>query len=334
MHLLSTKQVTKTSELDNLFSQANIMRNPWQYGIDPVALARGLVLGIVKDEGSTRTRVSFEVAMKRLGGDVTLLELDKNSSIAKGETVEDTIRNMSEYVEAIVMRHSKKGMVKHCSKFSQVPVINAGDGDGEHPTQALLDAYTIHNEIGRLNNLSVMLVGDLKCSRTVHSLIHLLSLYNGNRFYLISPKDMQMPQEYKFLGMWHVEHEEIDGVLNEVGRDIDVVYMTRFQRERYLSNEEVIGYLNRPKSESLIESIASSSDKSYYTLSEHNIKCLKPECRVLHPLPRNSEIPISFDSDPRAAYFRQAKNGMYVRMALLNNYFRKKDFFSKGLSTP
>jgi len=327
MHLLSTKQIENREQLENLFKEANFLRHdPWSCGVDPVTLARGLVLGIIKDEGSTRTRVSFEVAMKKLGGDTVLLELDKNSSISKGETIEDTVRTMSEYVDAIVMRHSKKGMVQHCANYSSVPIINAGDGDGEHPTQALLDAYTIWREAGKLDNLNVMLAGDLKCSRTVHSLIHLLSLYPGNRFYLISPEDMQLPQEYKYLGMWYKEHKEMGDVLEDV--NIDILYMTRLQKERYLSSGEVAELIKEGKTWYEVP------DKKvpYYTLTKNDVFHLPPHCKVLHPLPRNNEIPVSFDSDPRATYFRQAKNGLFVRMALLSNLFHKKDFFARTLT--
>jgi aspartate carbamoyltransferase len=333
MHLLSTKQVQSPDQLSNLFKEANFIRHdPWASGVDITFLARGFVLGIIKDEGSTRTRVSFEVAMKKLGGDTVLLELDENSSVSKGESIEDTVRTVSEYVNAIVMRHSKKGMVGHCSEFATVPMINAGDGDGEHPTQALLDAYTIYRETGSLDNLNIMIVGDLKCSRTVHSLIHLLSLYHGNIFHFISPKDMKLPKEYLPPKWNFFEEEDLSKALKNHGNKIDILYMTRLQKERYLSQNEIKRLYDEGHGNFKIINSNDYTPPSYYVLSDEDISNLGSKCKVLHPLPRNTEIPIKFDSDPRAAYFRQVKNGLYIRMALLTNLFNKKDFFAKSLT--
>jgi aspartate carbamoyltransferase catalytic subunit len=308
-HLLNTSQV-KVGQLETLFREADMMRNdPWRVGVDPVVLARGRVLAIIKDESSTRTRVSFEVAMKRMGGDVVLLDLDKRSSIAKGESVEDTVRTVAEYVDAIVMRHSQKWMVQTCSKVSRVPIINAGDGDNEHPTQALLDMYTIYREIGRLHNLNIMFVGDLKHSRCVHSLIRLLKLYPANCLYLCSPSDMRLPESYE-CDSDAVSDMPLD-MLRHFGDDLDVLYMTRSQKERHICVTETT---------------------PYFTFGVDEARYISSDCKVLHPLPRNQEISVEFDSDPRAAYFRQAQNGMYIRMVLLNSLFREGDFFAPSLS--
>jgi aspartate carbamoyltransferase len=231
--------------------------------------------------------------MKRLGGEVVNIHLDNTTSIAKGETIEDTIRTIGEYVDAIVMRHSQKGMVAHCAEISPVPIINAGDGDGEHPTQALLDLYTIKQEVGRTSNLNIMMVGDLKYSRTVHSLIHLLSLYKSNKFIFTSLEDMQVPEEY----LPEEDTYTVTKWMTKNLKNIDVLYMTRIQKERWVNKKDF--------------------DESFYVL---NSEALDAKTKVLHPLPRGKEIPISFDSDPRAAYFRQVKNGMFVRMAILDNY--------------
>jgi aspartate carbamoyltransferase catalytic subunit len=314
MHLLSTLQIESPEQLDILFREADILRrDPWSVGVDPVALARGRVLAIVKDEGSTRTRVSFEVAMKRIGGEVIVLELDKNSSVAKGETLEDTIRTISGYVDVIVMRHSQKGAVAKCASFSKVPLINAGDGDGEHPTQALLDMYTIKREVGRSHNLNIMIVGDLKCSRTVHSLLNLVSLHSNNNVYLCSPPEMGLPRDYLNKKIRCVEGDMFKEMLKRFGKDLDILYMTRLQKERY--NKEMW-------------SVAAP----YCALGEEEASYLGAECKVLHPMPRNGEIPTSFDSDPRAKYFDQARNGMFIRMALLSNLFRSGNFFTPALS--
>lgn len=306
MHLLSTKQIESSSQLENLFKLTEKVKRNGNLDFGK------RILAIVKNEASTRTRVSFEVAMKMLGGDVVNIQLDNTTSLAKGETIEDTIRTIGEYVDAIVMRHSTKGMVQHCASHSPVPTINAGDGEGEHPTQALLDVYTIFKEIGRLDNLHVALVGDLKCSRTIHSLLHLLYLYPHNKFTFISPDSIKIPGEYLPEKHECLERTELSDTLKEIGMKVDVLYMTRFQKERYLRQEEVVGVV-----------------PSYYKLTQEDFDNLNPGCVVLHPLPRGEEIPIFFDSDPRAAYFRQVKNGMYVRMALLYNLFTKKDYFAK-----
>lgn len=330
MHFLSTKQIVNREQLTDLFRETDLLKS-YKLGQEQNRLS-GKVLAIVKDEGSTRTRMSFEVAMKRMGGNVTLLDLDKTTSLSKGETLEDTIRTVSQYVDIIAMRHSQKDMVQHCSNFSSVPVINAGDGHGEHPTQALLDAYTIRNECGRLSGLNIMIAGDLKCSRTAHSLLHLLSLYPDNLIHLVSPKDMMLPDEYKSSNINYIYHPELDSAIAHAGQHLDVLYMTRLQRERYLSEEEVMKYLNERKTPFLgdWESLhKKSGSSSYYILNSEVAEKLNKTCCVLHPLPRNEEIPVEFDKDPRAAYFKQVKNGMWIRMALLWKMLTNNDFFQK-----
>lgn len=314
MHLLSTRHISSTWQLESLFYKAEKLRD----GKEQKQSARGRVLAVVKDEGSTRTRVSFEVAMKRLGGDVVLLELDKNSSAVKGETLEDTIKTISQYADAIVLRHSRKGAVQRAAEVSAVPVINAGDGDGEHPTQAILDAYTIWRRFRRMDDLSVMLVGDLKSSRTVHSLLHLLALYKNKDIHLVSPKELYLPDEYHNLlrrNCVNITHDyELDVALEKYGKGLDVLYMTRFQKERYEGVHEM--------------SRMAGIEPTYYKLDAKCVGLLRGDTAVMHPLPRNGEIPVEFDKDSRAVYFDQVKNGMYIRMVLLDNLFSGNSFFA------
>ncbi len=315
MHLLSTMQYRSIEQLEQLFLRADQIRGEanWQVA-KPLLPLSDKALAIIKDEGSTRTRVSFEIAMKRLGGLVTILDLDKRSSIVKGESLEDTVRTMSEYVDVIAMRHSEKGMVQRASNYSLVPVINAGDGDGEHPTQALLDAYTIRREVGRVSGVHIMMVGDMKCSRTVHSLINLLSLYPDVYLYFCSPPHMDLPDEYRrsLRKSNLVEGDIFTEMLRQFGHKLDVLYMTRLQRER------------RPSSWD--KSVAADLTSYYNTLTDEEARLLAPKTTVRHPLPRNEDIPVAFDKDSRAVYFPQAKNGMFIRMALLNNFFTTGTF--------
>jgi aspartate carbamoyltransferase len=300
------------------------MQKPHVKGVDLFYQARGKVLAIVKDEGSTRTRMSFEVAMKRLGGEVTLLELDKKSSVAKGETLEDTIRTVSEYVDVIVLRHSQKGAVEKASAFSMVPVINAGDGDGEHPTQALLDVYTMYKEFGGLDGINIMLVGDLRHSRTVHSLLHLLTLYKDVKVQLVSPPDLMLPAEYYgMLRSKGIEPAASSILEKRLSLDTpDVVYVVREQKERrekkYMNEKEICDMLaGRP---------VDNSPWKYPVFGEKEMKMLLPTAIVMHPLPRCEELPVTLDNDPRCAIWRQARNGMYIRMALLYNLFKHNTF--------
>lgn len=308
MHLLTTSRFTDRSELDRFFQTVDLMQKPHIKGVDPVYQARGKVMAIVKDEASTRTRVSFEVAMKKLGGDVTLLDMDKKSSVAKGETLEDTIRTVSEYVDVLVLRHSEKGAVERAAAKSRVPVINAGDGDGEHPTQALLDVYTMHKEFDGLDGVNIMLVGDLKHSRTVHSLLPLLALYQGVQVQLVSPPDlMLLPEHYGLLRKAGIEPAASSDLKKRISLDPpDVVYVVREQKER--------------------RDPGACKRFDYPVMGEEEMGLLPATAIVMHPLPRCGELPVTLDTDPRCAIWRQVRNGMYVRMALLYNLFNNNTF--------
>jgi len=251
-------------------------------------------------EPSTRTRFSFESAMYRLGGSVVTTENAKEfSSFAKGESLEDTIRIISGYADVIVMRHYEIGAAKRAAEISSVPVLNAGDGAGQHPTQALLDLYTLHRKFGRLDNLSVAMVGDLKYGRTVRSLAYLLAKYRQVRLVFVAPAVCRMHEDIKGyldrVGVAWKENENLDEVLPEV----DCVYMTRIQKERFLDTREYLAANNR------------------YRLTAENMDTMRPEAIVMHPLPRVGEIDPSADDNPRAVYFEQARNGLWVRMALI-----------------
>lgn len=248
-------------------------------------------------EPSTRTRLSFEAAMNRLGGKVISTSHAKvYSSVAKGESLSDTIRTVEQYADVIVLRHHEKGSAQIASEASSVPILNAGDGPGEHPTQALLDSYTIWKEKSTLSSLKVAMVGDLKYGRTVHSLTQLLGLYDS-KVYFVAPDILQIPNWVvdKFSSDNYEKKQSIEEVIGEV----DVLYMTRIQKERFEDSSQY---------EKL---------KDLYILNQAMMKKTKPDMVVMHPLPRVGEIDPEIDNDPRAAYFRQAQNGMFVRMALL-----------------
>lgn len=253
-------------------------------------------------EPSTRTRFSFETAMHRLGGRVISTEnAAEFSSVAKGETLEDTIRIMNGYADVIVLRHYEQGAAKRASTVSRVPVINAGDGVGQHPTQALLDLYTIRKEIGTIERLRIAMVGDLAQGRTVRSLAYLLSKYPGVKMYFVAPRLLKMKDDIlshlRERNIWYTE----DAVLEKLLSEVDVVYQTRIQKERFANR--------------LAEY---EQCRGLYILNEENIRLMKPKAIIMHPLPRLDEITMGVDLDPRAAYFRQAQNGLYVRMALLS----------------
>ena len=266
-------------------------------------ILKGKILATLFYEPSTRTRLSFESAMLKLGGNVISTENAKEfSSAIKGETIEDSARVISSYADIVVMRHHEEGSVKIASNVSKVPIINAGDGKGQHPTQSLIDIYTIYKEIGRLQNLKIAIVGDLASGRTARSLCYLLGKFSGNEIIFISPEHLKMKDDIKeYLTRHEVnfrEENNLDGILPEV----DVIYMTRVQKERITLDE----YTNA---------------KGKYTLDQNNFNLLKRESRILHPLPKIEEInlPIEIEEmDSRVAYFRQAENGLYIRMALLS----------------
>ena len=261
---------------------------------------RGRVLATLFYEPSTRTRFSFEVAMQRLGGAVVSAENAREySSGAKGETLQDTARIVGGYADGIVVRHYEAGAAARMAAVATVPIINAGDGANEHPTQALLDLYTVEQELGRVDGLSIALVGDLANSRTVHSLCRMLPLYEGIQLSLVSPAVTRMPDEVlEWLRARGVPYREVED-LTAVAGQVDVLYQTRVQKERFADEEEYRRARGR------------------YIVDADLLARLRPHAVVMHPLPRVDEITPEVDADPRAAYFRQARNGLFVRMALL-----------------
>ena len=248
----------------------------------------------------TRTRLSFEAAMLNLGGSVLGFATADSSSAAKGESVADTIRVISCYADICAMRHPKEGAPLRAARYSGIPVINAGDGGHQHPTQTLTDLMTIRRRKGRLSNLTIGLCGDLKFGRTVHSLIKSLARYEGIRFVLISPEELRVPDYviHEILTPKGIPYEEVTS-LEESMPKLDILYMTRVQKERFFNEEDYIRL------------------KDTYILTPEKMKLGKPDMAVLHPLPRVNEITLEVDDDPRAAYFEQAQNGVYVRMALM-----------------
>jgi aspartate carbamoyltransferase catalytic subunit len=251
-------------------------------------------------EPSTRTRLSFEAAMLNLGGSVLGFSSADSSSAAKGESVADTIRVISSYADIAAMRHPKEGAPLRAARYSRIPVINAGDGGHQHPTQTLTDLMTIRRRMGSLSDLTIGLCGDLKFGRTVHSLIKSLSRYPGIRFILISPEELRVPDYVisEVLEPKKIPYEQVTSLENAMPL-LDILYMTRVQRERFFNEEDYIRL------------------KDTYILTEKKMALAKPNMAVLHPLPRVNEIVLEVDDDPRAAYFEQAQNGVYVRMALI-----------------
>ncbi|MBM3306401.1 MAG: aspartate carbamoyltransferase [Candidatus Aminicenantes bacterium] len=294
--IISIKQFSR-SDLEYIFAVAHEMRVMVER-VGTFDLLKGKILANLFYEPSTRTSSSFLAAMERLGGNVISISEVRYSSVAKGESLPDTVRTLECYADVIVIRHPELGSAAIAAQAARKPVINAGDGVGEHPTQALLDAFTIHEELGNLENLTVTMVGDLKYGRTVHSLSRLLSLYNAKLHY-VSPEALRMPPEIiaelEAKGVSQTEHRTLDKALWET----DVLYVTRVQRERF-------------PSEDVYESV-----KGAYVINAEVMKGAKPRTIVMHPLPRVNEISVDFDDDPRAAYFRQMEYGLYVRMALL-----------------
>ncbi|XP_010466219.1 PREDICTED: aspartate carbamoyltransferase, chloroplastic [Camelina sativa] len=264
-------------------------------------ILKGYLMATLFYEPSTRTRLSFESAMKRLGGEVLTTENAREfSSAAKGETLEDTIRTVEGYTDIIVMRHFESGAARKAAATANIPVINAGDGPGEHPTQALLDVYTIQSEIGKLDGISVALVGDLANGRTVRSLAYLLAKFKDVKIYFVSPEIVKMKDDIKeYLTSNGVEWEESSNLM-EVASKCDVVYQTRIQRERF--GERLDLY---------------EAARGKYIVDKDLLGVMQKKSIIMHPLPRLDEITADVDADPRAAYFRQAKNGLFIRMALL-----------------
>lgn len=293
-----------TEEIDQLIGVASdIAENPNKYS----TACKGKKLATLFFEPSTRTRMSFESAMLELGGSVISCSDMKSSSAAKGECLRDTVRVVGNYVDIIAMRHPYEGAAYVASTKSPVPIINAGDGGHCHPTQTLADLLTIHRELGRLNNLTVGLCGDLKYGRTVHSLINAMIRYENVKFVLISPEELRLPEYVKnTLANSKCEYEEISS-LEQALPLLDVLYMTRFQRERFDDASEY------------------EKVKDCYILTAEHLKFAKQKMAILHPLPRVNEISLAVDDDPRAAYFRQTMNGKLMRMALVMKLLNEKD---------
>lgn len=301
-HVLRVDQFTRPV-LDDLLSMTGQVRR------DPAAeyRLRGRILATLFYEPSTRTRMSFESAMLRLGGQVISAEAAADTSSAtKGETLEDTARMISSYADAIVMRHPVAGAAEHLAAASNVPVINAGDGPREHPTQALLDIYTIHHELGRIDDLTVTLAGDLLYGRAPRSLAMLLGLTRNTRVILCAPDALGMaPDVLARLSEQGVAYEVEPDLLKAASRS-NVVYMTRIQKERFPSAE------------------AYNAVRGSYVLGMEHVEVMPEKGIIMHPLPRVDEIDYAVDASPRAAYFRQAKNGVYVRMAILDRLLRHR----------
>ena len=283
-------------ELDELIGVANdIIDNPAKYS----EICRGKKLATLFFEPSTRTRLSFEAAMYELGGNVLSVTGAGSSSAAKGESVADTAKTVSCYADIIAMRHSKEGAPLVASMNATIPVINAGDGGHNHPTQTLADLLTIRREKGRLDNLTIGLCGDLKFGRTVHSLIEAMARYTGVKFVLISPEELKLPSYVKSIikekNIPYVQTTDLEAAMP----DLDILYMTRVQRERFFNEED---YLRL---------------KDSYILTPDKLNNAKADLCIMHPLPRVNDISVAIDNDPRAAYFKQVLNGKYMRMALI-----------------
>lgn len=296
-HVLSAHQFDR-AQLDQLFKMADIMEYNAKNG--GTNLLAGKIMAALFFEPSTRTRFSFESAMLRQGGKVISTEnAAQFSSAIKGETLEDSIRVISSYADVIVMRHNEVGAAKQAAKVATVPVINAGDGSGEHPTQSLLDIYTIQKEIGRIDGIHIAMVGDLTYGRTVHSLSYLLAKYDNVTIHFVAPEVCPIPDKVKqFLDERGVTYFE-DTDLQKVAAQVDVLYMTRIQKERFPDEASY------------------KKAAGQYLINNELLGLMKQDAIILHPLPRAGEILPEVDEDPRAAYFRQATNGVYIRMALL-----------------
>ncbi len=288
---LSVEELAKVLDLAN-----DIEKNPEKYAHK----CDGKILATLFYEPSTRTRLSFESAMMRLGGKVLGFSSANSSSAAKGESVADTVRTVSCYADICAMRHPKEGAPLVASMASEIPVINAGDGGHQHPTQTLTDLLTIRSLKGRLENITIGLCGDLKFGRTVHSLIEALVRYEGVKFVLISPEELRIPDYIREDVLKASGHEFIEVErLEEAMPNLDLLYMTRVQKERFFNEEDYVRM------------------KDFYILDKAKMELAREDMLVLHPLPRVNEISVEIDTDPRAAYFKQVQYGVYVRMALI-----------------
>ncbi len=299
-HVIESQQFDRKA-IDRLFSVADALEKKKD------ASMKGKIMASLFYEPSTRTRFSFESAMLRLGGNVITTENAKEfSSVSKGETLEDSIRVVSGYADVIILRHDEEGSSKRASLVSGVPVINAGDGSGQHPTQALLDLYTIRRELGKIDGIHIAFVGDLKHGRTIRSLSYLLGKYRDIKIWFVSPRGLRVGEDIReYLerhGVSYSETEDLDAVVPEV----DVVYQTRIQKERFKTAKEYLKF------------------KGCYTIDMAVVKRMKRKAIIMHPLPRVDEIATEVDASPKAVYFKQARYGLLVRMALLKLVVGKK----------
>ena len=295
-HLIDPMDLS-VQEIDHILNLAqDIINNKEQYS----EVCKGKKIATLFFEPSTRTRLSFEAAMMELGGNVLGFSSASSSSSTKGESVGDTVKIVSCYADIIAMRHFKEGAPMLASMKSDVPIINAGDGGHNHPTQTLADLLTIKREKGRLSNMTIGLCGDLMFGRTVHSLIKAMSRYEGIKFVLISPDELKLPEYIRtdVIVKNNIPYEEISSLEDAIG-SLYVLYMTRVQKERFFNEADYIRL------------------KDTYILDKSKLALAKPDLSILHPLPRVNEISVEVDDDPRACYFRQALNGKYVRMALI-----------------
>lgn len=290
--LVSIEDYTKEEILEVLQSASEFEKNPNQ------RLLEGKVVASLFFEPSTRTRLSFETAINRLGGRIVGFSDSSSSSVTKGETLKDTIKMVDNYCDLIVMRHPIEGAARYASEVADAPVLNAGDGANQHPSQTMLDLYSIYKTQGTLENLNIFMVGDLKYGRTVHSLLQAMSHFHPT-FHFIAPKELQMPEGYKLrlkeLKIPYYEHTELNDVINKA----DILYMTRVQKERFadpLEYEKV---------------------KNVYILKNAMLSGTKENMRILHPLPRVNEISVDVDENPKAYYFEQARNGVFARQAII-----------------
>ena len=286
----SKEEYLKIMELSRQFEE-----NPSQ------SLLKGKVIATLFFEPSTRTRLSFETAINRLGGKIIGFSDSNSSSVSKGETLHDTIKMVSNYADLIIMRHPLEGSARYAAEVSDVPVINAGDGANQHPSQTLLDMYSIIKTQGRLDDINLFMVGDLKYGRTVHSLLMAMSQFKNPIFNFVAPPELAMPDEYKLYlsnkGIRYFEHLEFNDIINQA----DIIYMTRVQKERF------------------IDPVEYEKVKNVYILKNEMLANTKPTVKILHPLPRINEIHPNVDSNPKAYYFTQARNGVFTRMAIISH---------------
>jgi len=298
--LISITDYSKEDYLHILELAADFEKNPNQ------RLLEGKVVASLFFEPSTRTRLSFETAINRLGGRIVGFSDAGSSSVSKGETLHDTTRMVSNYVDLIVMRHPLEGSSRYAAEVADVPVINAGDGANQHPTQTLLDMYSILKTQGTLDNINIFMIGDLKYGRTVHSLLMAMSQFENPVFNFIAPEELAMPEEYKLFlkekGIRYFEHTEINDNINHA----DIIYMTRVQKERFM------------------DPIEYEKVKNVYILRNSMLENTKPNMRILHPLPRINEIHPDVDSNKKAYYFEQARNGVFTRQAIIAHILNLK----------